>query len=103
MKKVLTSMQQVLEYGFTVLNAVFFENSLIMPVITIMSSPRTNGHFTLGKTWRAEQEHFHEINISAEHLDRPIENIMATLCHEMVHYYCMVNGIKDTSQNGRYH
>lgn len=99
----LTSMQQVLEYGFKVINTVYFGNSLIMPVITIMSSPRTNGHFTTGKMWRAEQDHFHEINISAEHLDRPIENIMATLCHEMVHYYCLCNGIKDTSQNGRYH
>lgn len=99
----LTSMQQVLEYGFKVINTVYFGNSLIMPVITIMSSPRTNGHFTTGKMWRAEQDHFHEINISAEHLDRPIENIMATLCHEMVHYYCLLNGIKDTSQNHRYH
>ena len=28
---------------------------------------------------------------------------MATLCHEMVHYYCQLNGIQDTSQNYRYH
>ena len=38
-----------------------------------------------------------------EHLDRPIENVMATLQHEMVHYYCQINGIADVSQNGRYH
>jgi hypothetical protein len=50
-----------------------------------------------------EEKHLHEINISAEHLDRPIENVMATLCHEMVHYYCALNDIADTSQNGRYH
>ena len=99
----LTSMQEVLEYGFAVLNRVYFEDSLPMPVITIMSSPRTNGHFTVGKTWGAEDDHLHEINISAEHLDRPIENIMATLAHEMTHYYCLLNGISDTSQNGRYH
>jgi len=36
-------------------------------------------------------------------LDRPIENIMATLCHEMVHYYCQLNGIADVSKGGRYH
>lgn len=99
----LTSMQETLEFGFAVLNRVYFKDSLPMPVITIMSSPRTNGHFTVGKTWRAENDHLHEINISAEHLDRPIENIMATLCHEMVHYFCLLNGIKDTSQNHRYH
>lgn len=99
----LMNMQEVLERGFEVLNMVYFDNSLMMPVITIMSSPRTNGHFTTGKTWRAEDNRLHEINISAEHLDRPIENIMATLCHEMIHYFCLENGIKDTSQNGRYH
>lgn len=99
----LKNMQEVLERGFEVINKVYFNNELVMPAITIMSSPRSNGHFTVGKVWRAEETHLHEINISAEHLDRPIENIMATLCHEMVHYYCQVNGIADTSQSGRYH
>ena len=28
---------------------------------------------------------------------------MGTLMHEMVHYYCQLNGIADVSQNGRYH
>ena len=82
----LKSMQEILEYGFDVLNRVYFDSALPQIVITIMSSPRTNGHFTVGKVWRAEEGHYNEINISAEHLDRPIENIMATLCHEMVHY-----------------
>ena len=99
----LKSMQEILEYGFEVLNRVYFNNELPPIVITIMSSPRTNGHFSLGKIWRAEEGHYNEINISAEHLDRPIENIMATLCHEMVHYYCQLNGIADVSKGGRYH
>lgn len=95
--------QEVLEYAFSVLNTVYFEDELPTPVISIMSSPRTNGHFTVHEVWSTEQGGKHEINISAEHLDRPIENICATLCHEMVHYYCSLNGIKDTSQEGRYH
>lgn len=33
----------------------------------------------------------------------PIENVCATLLHEMVHYYCHVNGIKDTSRGNTYH
>lgn len=99
----LKSMQEVLEDGFKVLNRVYFNNELPPVVISIMSSPRTNGHFTIGKVWRAEESHFNEINISAEHLSRPIENIMATMCHEMVHYYCQVKGIQDVSQGGRYH
>lgn len=96
-------MQATLERAYEVLNNVYFDSALPTIVITIMSSPRTNGHFTLGKVWRAEENHYNEINISAEHLKRPIEEICATLCHEMVHYYCYINGIADVSQNGRYH
>ena len=99
----LKDMQAVLEYAFEVLNDVYFDGELPMPVISIMSSPRTNGHFTVGEVWSTDTGHKHEINISAEHLNRPIENICATLCHELVHYYCHINGITDTSQNGRYH
>lgn len=99
----LKNFQEVLEYAFDVLNEVYFGGELPPIVISIMSSPRTNGHFTINKEWRFEDNYLNEINISAEHLDRPIENIMATLCHEMVHYYCQLNGIKDTSQNHRYH
>ncbi|MBQ6887674.1 MAG: SprT-like domain-containing protein [Lachnospiraceae bacterium] len=99
----LKNMQEVLEYGFDVLNKVYFDGELPPIVITIMSAPRSNGHFTINREWRVAEERLNEINISAEHLDRPIENIMATLCHEMVHYYCQLNGIQDTSQNYRYH
>lgn len=100
----LKNMQEVLEYGFEVLNKVYFNGELPPIVISIMSSPRTNGHFTTGRVWRAEMNLMHEINISAEHLDRPIENIMATLQHECIHYYCQtVLNVADTSQFGRYH
>lgn len=99
----LKNMQEVLEYGFEVLNDVYFNGELPPIVITIMSSPRTNGHFTVNEVWRSEENYMHEINISAEHLDRPIENVIATLQHECIHYYCALNNIQDTSQNGRYH
>ena len=65
----LKNMQEVLEYGFDVLNKVYFNNELPPIVITIMSAPRSNGHFTCGKVWRAEEAYMHEINLSAEHLD----------------------------------
>jgi ribosomal protein S27AE len=95
--------QEVLEQGFDVLNRVYFNNELPPIVITIMSSKRTYGHYTVNKEWRVDGERLHEINISSEHLDRKVENVMATLCHEMTHYYCALKGIADTSQNGRYH
>ena len=99
----LKSMQEVLERGFDVLNEKYFGGELPPIVITIMSSPRSNGHFTVNKEWRISEERFNEINISAEHLERPIENIISTLCHEMVHFYCQIHGIQDTSQGYRYH
>lgn len=99
----LKSWQEVLEYAFSILNEVYYNNELPPIVITLQSSVRTNGHFTVGKVWRVEESHFNEINISVEHLDRNIENVIATLQHEMVHYYCQLHNISDVSQNGRYH
>lgn len=99
----LKNYQAMLEYSFEVLNRVYFGGALPPIVITIMSSPRTNGHFTVNREWRVGKENFNEINISAEHLDRAIEKVIATLQHELIHYYCMLNGIQDTCQLGRYH
>lgn len=99
----LKSMQEILEYGFDVLNRVYFDGALPQIVITIMSSPKSYGRFTISPVWKLEEARLNEINISAEHLDRGIENIMATLCHEMTHYYCQLNGIADVSKGGRYH
>ena len=66
----LKSWQEVLEYAFSILNEVYYNNELPPIVITLQSSVRTNGHFTVGKVWRVEESHFNEINISVEHLDR---------------------------------
>ena len=99
----LKSYQEMLEYAFDVLNEVYFNSELPPIVITLQSSPRTNGHYTVGEEWRVDNDRLHEINISVEHIDRPVENVIATLCHELTHYYCALNGIQDTSQYGRYH
>lgn len=94
-----------LEDAFDALNKEYFENALPRPIITIQSSPRTYGHFTTSEVWRDGQrkKSFYEINIGAERLNRPIANTMATLIHEMVHYYCHLNGIQDTSRGNTYH
>ncbi len=89
---------------FGLLNAHYFENTLSRPTITIQSTPRAYGHFTLREdTWISANGCSHEINIGAGTLARPIENVCATLLHEMVHLYCYVHGIKDTSRGGTYH
>ena len=74
-----------------------------MVMITIQSSLKAYGHCTTKKIWASGSDRYYELNFSAEYLSRLIENVLATLVHEMVHIYCMETGIKDTSNNGRYH
>jgi len=96
--KQLTSYNRVAGYLnkiFDMLNAEYFECALSRPTITIQSTPRAYGHFTLNdNTWVSTIGGSHEINVGAGTLSRPIENIVATLLHEMVHYYNYVNGIE---------
>lgn len=88
---------------FKLLNTEFFEGQLPAVIITIQSTPRAYGHFTTYDAWHCQEDGFKEINIGAGTLDRPIENVTATLLHEMVHEYCFIQGIKDTSRAGAYH
>lgn len=92
-----------LEEAFDVLNERYFESALQKIAITIQSTPRAHGHFTPWDSWDDNGNRIKEINIGAESLRRPVHNIIATLMHEMVHYYCYVNGIKDTSRGNSYH
>ena len=89
---------------FDLLNEEFFENALSRPTITIQSTPKAYGHFSLREdTWVSKLGGTHEINIGAGTLARPIENIVATLLHEMVHYHNYINGIQDCSRGNTYH
>lgn len=99
----LKSWQITLEDAFKIFNEELFDGELPPVVITLQSSPRSNGHITTSKVWRAESERLYEINISAEHLDREMDRVCGTLVHEMCHLYAMVNNLADSSQAGRYH
>ena len=105
--KELTSYNRVAGYlnkVFDLLNAEFFESTLSRPTITNQSTPKAFGHFSLrDDTWISKNGQSHEINIGAGTLARPIEEVAATLLHEMVHYYNFVNGIQDCSRGGTYH
>ena len=92
-----------LEDAYTVLNDRFFDGELPRVIITVQSSPKAYGHYTLYDAWNEENTGYREINIGAETLNRPIGNVIATLQHEMVHHYCAMTGIKDTSRGGVYH
>lgn len=89
---------------FDLLNEAYFESTLSRPTITIQSTPKAYGHFSLREdTWVSKLGGTHEINIGAGTLSRNIESVVATLLHEMVHYYNYVNGIQDCSRGGTYH
>ncbi|MBQ9970252.1 MAG: SprT-like domain-containing protein [Oscillospiraceae bacterium] len=105
--KQLTSYNRVAGYLnkiFDLLNEEFFENELSRPTITIQSTPRAYGHFSLREdTWVSKLGGTHEINIGAGTLSRPIEEVVSTLLHEMVHYYNYERGVQDCSRGNTYH
>ncbi len=105
--KELTSYNRVTQYlnkVFKLINEEYFNNELETPTITIQSSVGTYGHISVSKVWKTESgKASYELNVSADYLSRPIENIVATLIHESCHLFAMMNGIKDTSNQGIYH
>lgn len=85
------------------LNSDFFGGEMKKPVITIQSTPKAYGHYTLYDAWSIGENGTREINIGAGTLARPIENVIATLLHEMIHQYNDMKNIKDTSRGNTYH
>ena len=104
--KELTSYNRVAGYLnkiYDLLNSRFFESEHSRPTITIQSTQKAYGHFSLrDDTWISKNGCSHEINIGAGTLARPIESVCATLLHEMVHYYNYIHGIKDCSRQRQY-
>lgn len=92
-----------LEKMFNSINADKFDGALPIPVITVQSKPGTWGHSSTAKVWKREDENTYELNIAAEVLMAPLEEIIDTLIHEMIHLFCRENGVKEVSRGGTYH
>lgn len=93
-----------LEKSFRLLNEQFFGNELPTPVITVIPSARSYAHYTTWDAWQTKDGGKREINIASGTLNRPLENILASLLHEMVHMYNdIVLNVQDTSNKGVYH
>lgn len=96
-----------LERLFDFCNNKLFNNELEKPVITVQldSKNKTNGWFTPSKVWKwnGASEGAHEINITAQQLNRPVKAIASTMIHVMCHLYAEVNNMQDTSRSGTYH
>ena len=125
-KQSLKPIIEKLESLFSKFNEKFFNNELQTPVITV--SPDTTkgayGWCTNWKAWSTEapkpikdlstltkeqlnsmkkDDGFYEINLCAEYLSRPFEQVAETLLHEMVHLYNLQEDVRDTSRGGTYH
>ncbi len=95
---------QYLNKAFKLINAEYFNGTLEMPTITIQSTVGAYGHVTTSKVLTNDKGNAsYELNIGADYLDRPIENIVATLVREGCHLYAIQNNTKDTSNKGTYH
>ena len=82
------------------LDKVLFGNT----IITIQSSGRRNATGWLSKSkWVNDaNESKHEINISADYLDRGVNEILQTLLHEIAHLKNAIRGVEDVTVSG-YH
>lgn len=96
-----------LETLFSKFNQKYFGNQVAKPVITV-SPDTTQGAFGWCTSWKAwkdgdDSEGYYELNICAEHLNRPFEEVCGTMLHEMVHLLNLQDGVQDTSRGGTYH
>ncbi len=81
---------------------------MIEPVILVeaKSKKHTLGTCSNNPIWQhkeKDQDKRYEITLSGNHLNRTLEQLVTTLLHEMIHLYCSLNNIKDTSNNCVYH
>lgn len=88
-------------------NTVLFNGELPEIVITMQSRGNRKGvlgWFVTSPIWEnGEGIDLYEINIVPEAMHRDYIEILQTLIHEMIHVYCAVKGIKETSRGGSYH
>jgi len=93
-----------LEKAFRLINEELFNNELPTPIITVIPTPRAYAHYVPFDIWSTKESAKREINIASGTLDRPIENIISSLVHEMVHMYNdVVLNVMDCSNKGVYH
>jgi hypothetical protein len=71
-------------------------------ILVTRKTGRTMGHFTHAKLWKAGDEAFHEIMISANYFERGARAVLGTLLHETAHSLDLQAGIQGVTGDG-YH
>ena len=116
----LTPIIETIEDLYSKFNFRIFDGKLETPVITLSPNSKHGGGSCLGwfTTWRswgvnnsdqstdisdAKGDGYYEINVCAEYLSRPFDEVAGTLLHEMVHLYNQQRGVQDCSRSGYYH
>lgn len=97
---------EALEAAHAAFNAAMFGGRLKrQPVITVQTRGRRRayGWYWAGRWQNGQPSPAAELNVSAEDLKRPAEDVLLTLAHEMVHQATDEAGVKDCSRNGAYH
>ena len=103
-----------LENSFDWLNNRFYDGKLNRPVITMSEGKdRYRGWFwagtkenpDAGKIWHTKDgtQSTNELNVCSDSLDRSFEEIVDTLCHEMVHCYNDMEHVQDCARSGSRH
>jgi len=97
-----------LHRAFKLINQYLFENSLPEPAILIQNNGKRKGVMgwcTTKPIWSDKENKIkkYEITICAEFLNYPINDILGTMLHEMVHLDNAIKGIQDCSRGGHYH
>jgi len=71
-------------------------------ILVTRKTGRTMGHFTPWKAWKAGEDSFHEIMVSANYFERGARAVLGTLLHETAHSIDTQAGIQGVSGDG-YH
>lgn len=105
--KELTNYRRAVQYIqkiYNLVNTEYFNDELEEVTLTIQESTSAYGHMSVSNTWfTTDGKGMKELNISANYLTRPIEELVTTLIHECSHVYNASHGIKDTSNGYVYH
>ena len=97
---------EVLESAINFLNKELFDNTLSNIKVTIQPDSSTKSMsygWACSQIWSNGKTTAHELNITANSLKRPFNEIWITLVHELIHIYGYCNDIQTTSRQGRYH
>ena len=93
------------EEMFDLFNEHFYEGELNRPAITVSPDGGRGayGWCSINEIWNASGEKYREINLCAEYLDRPIQELATTILHVLSHPHYFEHEVQDVSNNGYYH